>query len=220
MKNNDKNNFKKYYEFFFLIFYIFIYLFTPIKSNENYENRNPFYKSKRLSLGSGGSLTNIININISFLRYLHFASYSNGDMILQSGSYPNSVLRFFISFKKNGTGFSRNNTNNEYSYFYSLNINNYANESDIGERYESKNIVIKLSGEDNNNKSEYLISIWNGNYYVEIYDFENDKIYRKLLYDFSEMKSISSYQNMAISLFSNNSDYYYLFWFIGYNSKT
>jgi len=132
-------------------------------------------------------LNNIININISVLRYIYFASYSNGDMILQSGKFPNSDLRFFIGFNKNGRGFFRNSKTNEDSYFYSLNIKDYAKFSNIGEKFESKNIIIKLSGENKNNKIEYLVSVSKGNSYVEIYDFKNDKIYLKSLNDFSEI---------------------------------
>ena len=132
-----------------------------IKINENYTNS--IYKSKRRSLGNE-PFNNFININISYLRYSEFASYSNGDMILETNSYPYNDLRFFIGFKKNGREFFRDSNTNKYSYFHSMNISHYINPSINAVRYESKNIVIKLSG--SNNKNEYLISLSYGLSYV------------------------------------------------------
>ena len=156
-------------------------------------------------------LNNIISIEISYLRYVSFASFSNGDMILQVGTFPNSYFRIFIGFQKNGRCLFKNQTSYHYLFYADQDI-------DIYEKYESQNIVIKLSGNENNKTKEYLMSVSKMNSFVEIYDFEHDKIYQKILYKFSKMKYIDSYQNMAIPLFSNTSDYYYLFGFIGNNS--
>ena len=153
-------------------------------------------------------LNNIINVEIKNMRYMHFASYSNGDLILQGSTYPESDIRAFIGFKKNG----RRLTNKE-NYCYSLNAN-----QTIRGKYESTNIAIKLSGNETY-KKEYLLSVSKEKSYVEIYDFENDKNYQKYLYDFAKMKYINSYQNVAIPLFSDNNDYYYLFGFIGNTSE-
>ena len=215
---NFKNKYKTYFVLNFILFYISIFLFVWTKTNENNRNRKniSIYKLRRLE---NNPLNHIININISYLRYINFASYSNGDMILQCGGYPKSDLRFFIGFKNNGRGLFKNDITNEYSYFYSLNISDYYNQSGSRGKYESKNIVIKLS-DNNSNKNEYLISLSYSDSYVEIYDFKNGEIYQKHLYDFSKMQYISSYQNMAIPLFSNNSDYYYLFGFIGDTNNT
>ena len=66
-------------------------------------------------------LNNIINIEISNMRYVHFASFSNGDMILQGSLYPKSDLRTFLGFKKNGRGFFKDKITNKDSYFYLIN---------------------------------------------------------------------------------------------------
>ena len=155
-------------------------------------------------------LNNIIYLEISNLRFVNFASYSNGDMIFQPGAFPKTTIRYFIGFKKNGRGLFTDKQTNESSYYYSIEVN----QGDQYAKLESQNIVIKLSGNENNNK-EYLISIPNSRAYVEIYDFENGIIYQKVLKTFADQTDINSYQHVAISLFSNNFDYYYLFGFIG-----
>ena len=158
-------------------------------------------------------LNNIITFETTNMRYVHFASYSNGDMILQGTTYPESNIRNFIGFKKNGRSLFKDKLTNKDNYFYSINANQTFQGKD-----ESTNIVIKLSG-NQTNKKEYLMSISKERSYVEIYDFENGKIYQKLLNDFVKMKYISSYQHVAIPLFSDNNDYYYLFGFIGNTSE-
>ena len=45
-------------------------------------------------------------------------------------------------------------------------------------KYESENIVIKLGGEENNEK-EYLLSVSKEDSYIEIYDFDNHIITQK-----------------------------------------
>ena len=159
-------------------------------------------------------LNNFINIEISKLRYISFASYSNGDMILLSATYPASKLRAFLGFTNNGRGFFLNREKNESDYYYFKQVNQEENYS----TYESKSFIIRISGKENNKKEEYLISLSNRQSYVEIYDFENDIIYQRPINNFAEMEFVSSYQTMIISLFSNTSDYYYLFGFIGSNN--
>ena len=152
-------------------------------------------------------LNNIININKTNFRYLSFATYSNGDMIFQSNAYPKSNERIFLGFKKNGRSFFNNN-----SYFYNMNVI----QSESFGNFEFENIVIKLN-EKQNNQKEYLLSLpTNEDSYVEIYDFENNIIYQKMLCDFAQMNYIDLYKNVAISLLSNNSENYYLFGFISY----
>ena len=71
-------------------------------------------------------LNNIINIEISFLRYVNFASYSNGDMILQSGAYPSTQNRYFIGFKNNGRPLFFNNQTKKENYYHEIFIGKYS----------------------------------------------------------------------------------------------
>ena len=162
-------------------------------------------------------LNNIINIGEQYFRYIFFASYSNKDMIFETTTYiydnsgykelPNNK-RIFYGFRKDGRGLFINKTTN----FLSMNTSKYIL------KYESKNIVIKQSGNYNNEK-EYLFSISKGDTYVEIYDFENNIIYLKHITNFTKLRSITSFQNAAVALYPNNTDYNYLFGFIGTNTS-
>ena len=224
---------KLYYKFNTPSFQIFIFFFCLYISKEECDRNNPILKGCQCSsifctkeqfereectikdeIIKTQWLNNFINIEISYLRYVSFASYSNGDMIFHAWEYPNSNFRAFIGFKSNGRNFFINNQTNESNYYYSIELSQSPNYT----KFEGQNIIIKLSGRENNETDEYLLSISDENSYVEIYDFKNYKIYKKLIYDFTDIKYVTSQQNMAISLFSNSSDYYYLFGFIGNNN--
>ena len=158
-------------------------------------------------------LNNIIDLEITSLKYVSLASYSDGDLILQVGTFPANNTRRFLGFKKNGRPFFENKTTNEFNYFYSMEVN-----QSVNRKFESSNVVIKLNGSDT---KEYLLSVSKEDSFVEIYDFENYIIYQKHLYNFSKLSYINSFKNVAIPLFSsNNNEYYYLFGFIGENDKT
>ena len=147
-------------------------------------------------------INNIILFNEINFRYLSFATYSNGDMILLSTAYPKTEKRIFYGFKKNGRPFFKN----EASYFYSMNS---TKKKDYEEKFESDILPIKLS---DGNEKEYLISIGKINSFCEIYDFENQKIYKKEMKNFANY-DVFSYRNTGFFLFSNKSDHYYLFGF-------
>ena len=137
-------------------------------------------------------INNIILFEKNF-RYLSFATYSNGDMIFTSTAYPKTKKRIFYGFKRNGRPFFQNET----SYFYSINLTN-----DWKEKFESDILPIKLS---DGNEKEYLISTGKVNSYVEIYDFDNNEIYKKPINIFTNHTYVNSYRNMGIFLSSNTS---------------
>ena len=142
---------------------------------------------------------NIIILDGYNLRYVNFAQNSEGDLIFYSTAYPNSTLRAFYGLKNNGRPFFKNE-----SYSYSLN-------SKISQdKFESKILFIKPYS---NCDKEYLISVGKINSYVEIYDFDSDTIYEKLINDFSVLDFIQSYRNEGIFLQTNNRGNYYLFGF-------
>ena len=142
---------------------------------------------------------NIIILDGYNLRYVNFAQNSEGDLIFYSTAYPNSTLRAFYGLKNNGRPFFKNEL-----YSYSL------NSKILQDKFESKILFIKPN---NNCNKEYLISVGKINSYVEIYDFDSDTIYEKLINDFSVLDFIQSYRNEGIFLQTNNSGNYYLFGF-------
>ena len=119
-------------------------------------------------------LNNIIKIGGLKYRYINFASYSNGDMVIETTSYPGEPKRYFYGLKRNGRPLFKNkNNNNEEIPYYMIETNRFNNYKG---KYESKSIIIKSSETGENNGKEYFISISSLDNYVEILDFENDKI--------------------------------------------
>ena len=156
-------------------------------------------------------LNNIFNIGKKDYLYVNFASYSNGDMILETTTgNQNDNNRLFYGFKSNGRGYFKNEIN------YSIDINQPT--SPKREKYQSENIVIKEANNKINNK-EYLISIPKEITYVEIYDFENNKVFQKRIETFTGLDKITSFRHSSISLRYNNS-FCYLFGFIGKNNSS
>ena len=106
-------------------------------------------------------------------------------MIFSSTTYPKTNKRIFYAIKKNGRPFFKNET----SYFYSMDLN-----KEWEEKLESDILPIKLS---NGNEKEYLISTGNKESFVEIHDFENNKIYTKSMSNFAKYY-VESFRNMGI----------------------
>jgi hypothetical protein len=147
---------------------------------------------------------NVIYFKEEDFLFLSFANYSNGDMIFSSTAKPENEKRIFYGFKKNGRPFFQNET----SYFYSMNSTKL---KDWEKKFESDSLVIKLS---DRSEKEYLLSIGKKESFCEIYDFENNEIYKKSMENFTDNNNyIGSYRNMGIFLFSNSSGHYYLFGF-------
>ena len=177
-------------EFFFSIslFQIFMIIFIFSKSVER--NKTHIY-SNNINILSGYNL-----------RYVNFASNSDGDMIFYSTSYPDSPLRAFYGLKNNGRPFFKNE---KYSDFIK-------SDKSPQNKFESKILFIKIN---NYCEEEYLISVGKADSYVEIYDFGNNIAYYRLIDVFSELNPnpILSLRNEAIILDKNTSGNYYLFGF-------
>ena len=200
MKNNSFISFLcSNFSFFQVIFYISFFLFEEslcsCKSNST-------------------TINNIINVGPQYFRYINFASYSNGDMVFLTTSFKQNDRiensRKFYGIKRNGRPLFNND------YFYSNEINEISKQNG---KYESESLVVKESG-NSTNKTEYLMSVSKYDSFVEIYDFENETIYKKELEKFTN-NTIKSFRHAFISLFSNDTNYFYLLGFIkdGISSK-
>ena len=109
-------------------------------------------------------LDNIIRLGDDDFRYSHFSFNSNGDMIVDTESYPISQERRFFGLKKNGQNYFTD-SNNQSTAYCSL----YANH-DIG-RIEGESLFINFS---DINYHELILGIPKYNYFfAEIYDFHN-----------------------------------------------
>jgi len=90
-----------YKHFSFLFFYILLFIFISIE----------FVLPELLN--------NIIRLGDNQFRYSHFSFNSDGDMIIDSESYPSTRERRFFGLKKNGK-FYFNDSNNQTTPYYSI----------------------------------------------------------------------------------------------------
>ena len=141
-------------------------------------------------------ITNIIPFGDKNFRYVKIANFSNNDMIAITTS-ESSNKRMFYGLKENGRYYFTQNLNE--TPYYTFEINDAS-------RNEAELFVIKL----NNNGKEYLVSFANGDGYAELYDFENELVYKnKTSSIFSNLKS-NAVNSFALSYTISN-NYYTLF---------
>ena len=161
------------------------------------------------SINKAQKITRIINIGDLNYRYMDFASYSNGDMVVETTSFPQERRRMFYGLKTNGRPFFKDKSNNKETPYYSINV-----ESNDFAKFESVGIIIKLSNNENNGK-EYFFSISKLECNAELFDFENDKVYTKSVDSFTNLRSLKSLRSTLIPLLNSslNLEYYYLFGF-------
>ena len=156
MKNiKNRNKLKIKTRFFNKLFEIFL-LFYQIKSEitecsrENpilisnecrlvYCNKTQFDSNycqiKNLTIKTQW-LNNIIIFGDINYRYISMASYSNGDMVIETTSYPGTNKRMFYGLKQNGRPFFKNKTNNnEETLYYSKDVNG---ENDLEGQFEAE----------------------------------------------------------------------------------
>ena len=156
-------------------------------------------------------LNNIIRIGGLNYRYINFASYSNGDMIVETTCYPGEPKRYFYGIKKNGRPFFKNKTNQENTPYYVIETNGQNNHKG---KYESEAIVIKSSESGDGNGKEYFLSVSKLECYAELFDFENDKIYYKSMKKFTGIQIVKTFRHGFFSYASDDiNKYYYFFGF-------
>ena len=185
MKNEkyDAKNFLKLN--FFIITVYFYLLISPIKnectktrpillsngscvldycSDEDYENKTCIISNEIIKTQW---LSNIIKIGDKDFRYVNFATYSNGSMIVETTAYPGNKYGYFFGLKSNGLPFFEN------SNHYSIEVNDQpGNENRY--RFEAENFAAII--DDNQYLGEeYLVSIPKGSQYSEMFMFDDDK---------------------------------------------
>ena len=223
-ENNNKNN------FFFIILIQLLLLFpsnqedlseclinTPISKNGQCTNEyctKEQFESKVCLINNTiiktQWLNNIIFIGNSKFRYINFASYSNGDMIIETTSYPATATRMFYGLKKNGRPFFKDNQ--KETPYYIINVTGQENKH-YG-KYEAASLIIKSSENGSGNGKEYYFSISKLDCYGEIFDFENNKIYNRSVAKFTSFTYTKTFRHTIIPMIPTSSKYYYLFGFI------
>ena len=153
-------------------------------------------------------ITNIIIIGELNFRFINFASYSNGDFVVETTPCPGTdrTKRNFYGLTSTGRDFFLNN--NEETPFYSIKAQGQDNE---GKKYQSVNFIIKLNEE--NQDKEFILSITKDKGYMELYDFEHDKIYQRQTKSITQMEHQNERQAGLMILGSDNK-YYSIYGFI------
>ena len=116
-------------------------------------------------------LTNIIIFGDNNARFINFATFSNGDFIVEAT--PCKILikiRFFFGLKQNGRDLFKNN--NQETRFYSF----IPTDEGEAKKYQGEIQIARMKQENN---KEYLLSLTKTDSYAELYDFENDIMYKK-----------------------------------------
>ena len=143
---------------FFVFLYIFHFLLFQVNSQ---------------------ALNSIINLTEYSYRYNHFSFNSNGDMIVDTKSYPVKPTVKFFGIRKDGRKLFFNNCDDE-NYYSSLDIPN----SGIRVEGESLFVKVKINNISYSYFEEYLIGI-SKNYHnmakTEFYYLDNRKIIFELI---------------------------------------
>ena len=140
--------------------------------------------------------TNIISFEINY-KFINFATYSNGDMAVETTSYPPSSNRMFYGISKDGRTFLGNN---KYFRLFSTNAPNE-------ERYESETFIITINDK---NKNEYLLSIGKGDQYAEIYDLKKNALhplFQDLVYNCIGFQRTNA-RGFSLNYISHNKKYH------------
>ena len=156
-------------------------------------------------------LNNIITIGNTSFRYINFASYSNGDMVVETTQYPQNSYRMFYGLKKNGRPLFINKTTNGETPYYTTQVTNQTNGH--SGKTEAVAEIIKFS--EFGDGKEYFFSISKLDCYGEIFDFDNDLMYQKSVKSFTKYTYTITYRHAIVpyKTMSQNS-YFYLFGFI------
>ena len=162
-------------------------------------------------------LNNIIPFGELSYRYINFATYENGDMILETNSFPPLSKRIFFGLKQSGRPyFISNDTYWNETLFYSQNVIDKENSDNIIGRFESETLIVK----HNDTKKEYYLGVSKYECKVELFDFWNENNFYKTSREFTENKDIKSFRHSLFPLSnkSNNNEHYYIFSFVGSDS--
>jgi hypothetical protein len=109
-------------------------------------------------------LNSIICIGEEKCRFINTATYSNGDLVVETNK-PGSEIRYFYGIDTQGNPLFDNNQ----LYYLSLEANRQT-EDKYNHRHEAENFIAEI------NNREYLISISKADKCIEIYDLFNSRL--------------------------------------------
>ena len=133
----------------------------------------------------------IIPISEDYYIYLDIITMSNGELLIETSSYPLENRRIFYGIKKNGRPFFKESDTLKETSFHSM--------ATLSGRQESFIYNIKLNGTEDD--KEYIISIPKDDIgYFELYDFYNDKVYEQSVRTTLKDLAVFSYRGSIIKL--------------------
>ena len=178
---------------------------TPLlKSNNCFEGycKSTLFTSKTCTINNTLIKTqwfdNILPVSNYNFTYVDIITMSNGDLLIETSSYPSQNKRIFYGIKKNGRPYFKNITTFKESTNYTIITSK--------DRFESFISKIKLNGSVDD--KEYIISIpKDAGKNFELYDFDNNIIYEKQAQSFFKSLAVFSFDGSVIRLSTINSYY-------------
>ena len=148
IKFERNNKFQFSFLYFMNIFYL-LFVINKIKTDDCIISNKTNIADKWLN--------NIICIGENTFRYVNFANFSNGDMIVETTALPDSPKRIFYGIKNDGGPFFDNQ-----QYHATIVISGQTESNNA--RYEGEIFIVSIYNK------EYLFSIGKGdNKYAELY---------------------------------------------------
>ena len=127
-------------------------------------------------------------------RFVSMATFSNGDLILETISDSDNIKRYFYGLSKNGNYLFKNEMGKP---FFLMEVNNI-----VGKDSYFNIFTVFSNKENNNDKKEYLIFIFNENNKTELYDLENRKAFIMELPDSSN--NITNFKYMPFKIIEDD----------------
>ena len=195
MKNKKNVEFKLFFNlnYFFKLFYIILKI-SFIKTDGCFISNNTIINSQWLN--------DIICLGDDNMRYVNFATFQNGDMVVETTAIPDSPKRMFYGITSEGKSLF-----GEDQYFKTIIISGqtYSNNS----RYEGEIFIVPIDNK------EYLFSIGKGNNkYAELLDLNSGETKSQIkAVTLVSATLITSVFNVIAS-YKDNENYYYFFPFI------
>ena len=182
--------------FIFKLLYIYFKIIS-IQTNECLISNNTIITSQWLNY--------IICIGDSNYKYVNFANFSNGDMIVETTSMPALTKRYFYGIKQDGKPLFKDDQYDAYIEVTGQdNINIERNEGEI--------FIVPIENKD------YLFYIGKG--YVELYDLENyNLLFQESSTSFFNSNQIVSSLNFATSFKDDDDKIYFIFPFLEYKDE-
>ena len=151
-------------------------------------------------------LNNIITICSLNFRYINFAKYENGDMVIGITEYPESIDREFYGIKYNGRPYFTKDSKETSYYKIEIPDNVYG-------LFEGEGKIVKTKTDG----KEYYFYLSKLENYAEMYDLENSDKYSTLCGTFGNVDSINSLRHAILPLNDQNNNNFYIISFMASN---